>query len=82
VFFHRVSRLALGAFLLASLLAPGCEEEPLVPDPDRGTGPKADSVVPDFSLRDVNPESPTSGQLVSPRQFEGKISAWYFGHAT
>jgi hypothetical protein len=38
--------------------------------------------VPDFSLPDVNSNSLSHGQDVSPRQFMGQISAWYFGHAT
>jgi|CXWL01.1.fsa_nt_gi hypothetical protein len=37
---------------------------------------------PDFSLLDANPNSATSGQMVSPRQHLGQISAWYFGHST
>jgi len=36
----------------------------------------------DFTLHDVNPNSPLNGQEVSPRQYVGQISAWYFGHAT
>ena len=38
--------------------------------------------MPDFSLPDVNPNSATSGQPVSPRQQLGSISGWYFGHST
>lgn len=38
--------------------------------------------MPDFSLTDVNGSSPTTGQSVSPRDYEGRISAWYFAHAT
>ncbi len=38
--------------------------------------------MPDFALFDLNPNSPTSGEQVSPRQFLGEISAWYFGHST
>jgi hypothetical protein len=37
---------------------------------------------PDFSLPDVNPNSATSEEQVSPRDYLGKVSAWYFGHAT
>lgn len=39
-------------------------------------------LVPDFELVDVNPNSETYNQTVSPRDFLGQISAWYFGHAT
>ncbi len=38
--------------------------------------------VSDFSLIDVNPTSKTYNQLVSPRDYLGQVSAWYFGHAT
>lgn len=42
-----------------------------------------DSVaVPDFSLRDHNPNSATYNQQVSPRDYIGRLSAWYFGSAT
>ena len=40
------------------------------------------TVVSDFSLTDVNPNSATYGQDVSPRDFLGEASAWYFGHST
>lgn len=38
--------------------------------------------MPDFSLTDVNPNSPTSGQAVSPRDYLEQVSAWYFAHST
>lgn len=38
--------------------------------------------LPDFSLPDVNPQSPRSGESVSPRDYLGQVSAWYFGHST
>jgi len=41
-----------------------------------------ETLAPDFSLQDVNPNSATRSQLVSPRAQLGKVSAWYFGHAT
>jgi hypothetical protein len=37
---------------------------------------------PDFKLIDTNPNSPTVNAEVSPSQYLGKISAWYFGHGT
>ena len=37
---------------------------------------------PDFSLLDVNPDSPTSGMMVSPRDYLGMTPGVYFGHAT
>ena len=38
--------------------------------------------VAEFALPDVNPTSETYDQLVSPSNFIGQVSAWYFGHAT
>ena len=38
--------------------------------------------VADFQLVDTNPTSATAGQTVSPRDFLGQVSGWYFGHAT
>jgi hypothetical protein len=60
--------------LLVALIAFGCKEE--------STTAPSGTRVPDFSLPDVNPASPTAGTDVSPRDYEGKVSAWYFGHAT
>ena len=42
----------------------------------------ATAMQPDFSLMDVNPASATFNQLVSPRDYLGKTSAWYFGYST
>ena len=38
-------------------------------------------VVSDFKLADVNPDSASYQQEVSPRDDLGKVSAWYFGHS-
>lgn len=38
--------------------------------------------VPDFSLIDVNTTSSTYNQAVSPRDYVGTMTGWYFGHAT
>lgn len=47
-----------------------------------GGGPLQEgSEVPDFSLVDVNPASPTSGQPVSPRDLIDQVSGWYFTYA-
>ena len=67
--------VAVLAVALAAVLACDDDEAPNQPEPPAG-------VVPDFSLLDVNPNSTTFNQDVSPRQFEDKISAWYFGAAT
>lgn len=66
--------VAVLAVALAAVLA--CDDDaPNQPAPPAG-------VVPDFSLLDVNENSATHNQQVSPRQYEDKISAWYFGAAT
>jgi len=59
---------------LLGLVLVGCGDDTSAPPPD--------PAAPDFSLQDVNPNSSTSGQMVSPRQHLDQISAWYFGHAT
>ena len=43
---------------------------------------QSDGSVPEFSLEDVNPASPTAGQMLGPQHFDGQVSAWYFGMAT
>ncbi|MEX2187537.1 MAG: peptidylprolyl isomerase [Pirellulales bacterium] len=40
------------------------------------------SPLSDFHLNDVNPNSSTSGQSVSPRDELGHVSAWYLIHST
>ena len=45
-------------------------------------GPVIGQQAPDFSLQDVNENSPTATTMISPRDHLGRISAWYFGHAT
>jgi hypothetical protein len=32
----------------------------------------------DFSLVDLSPTSPSSGQLIDPANFRGEVSAYYF----
>jgi hypothetical protein len=39
-------------------------------------------IMPDFTLTDVNPTSSTYDPTVSPRNFMGKVSGYYFGFAT
>ncbi len=41
-----------------------------------------DGVVPDFELIDVNTNSATYNQPVSPRDYLEMVSGWYFTHAT
>lgn len=47
-----------------------------------GEGEGEGERVADFALLDTNPNSATGGELVSPRDFLGQVSGWYFGHAT
>ena len=65
------------ALWIALLMMPGCGD-----DEDSPNQPPDGTVAADFTLLDVNANSGTFEQGVSPRQFEGKISAWYFGAAT
>ncbi|MDO8631892.1 MAG: hypothetical protein Q7R41_15505 [Phycisphaerales bacterium] len=52
-------------------------------DPDSG-GPvqPSDDAMPDFFLADVNESSSYYQEPVSPRDYLGRISAWYFGRST
>ena len=34
----------------------------------------------DFSLEDINPNSQSFGQIISPSNFESQVSLYYFGH--
>ena len=44
-----------------------------------GEGEVADSSsLPDFELTDVNPNSSSSSSSVSPRDYLGQVSVWYF----
>jgi hypothetical protein len=47
-----------------------------------GSGEPQSQVVTDFLLLDVNQTSPTNDLDVSPRDYVGNVSAWYFGAAT
>ncbi len=38
--------------------------------------------VADFALVDENPTSATHQTAVSPRDYLGQVTGWYFGHAT
>lgn len=74
---HRHRAAGPWALALAACLAIfGCgHDQPLQPTPLSG-------LAPDFSLADVNPNSASTGRLISPRGEMGSVSAWYFGHAT
>jgi hypothetical protein len=76
----RGARARIGATFSAALLATGCGGGS--PTPPAGPSMPAGEMVAAFSLPDVNPASPRFGQVVSPRDYLGQVSAWYFGHAT
>lgn len=42
----------------------------------------APATLSDFSLTDQNETSATYGQAISPSDYRGMATAWYFGHAT
>lgn len=51
------------------------------------TASKGDSgfepgLVADFNLPDQNPNSARVGQSISPRDYLGDVSGWYFIHST
>ncbi len=53
------------------------------PNTQAGAPPEpSDDAVSDFAVLDVNADSPRSQELVSPRDYLGRVSAWYFGHST
>jgi hypothetical protein len=59
----------------------GCSVIPNEPGSAEIPNP-SDDALPDFSLVDVNANSFSYQETVSPRDYLGQISAWYFGHAT
>ncbi len=42
----------------------------------------SDEALPDFSVIDANAGSARYKEVVSPRDYLGQISAWYFGQST
>lgn len=70
------SRILAPPMFAFLLLASGCGgDQVTAPGPSPGPAP-------DFHLEDVNSGSATHGVRISPRQYLGKVSAYYFGHAT
>ena len=68
------------------LLVLGCKDGGSIdidgPPPGDFSRALVGTVAEDFSLKDENSTSATAGQQVSPRDYLGGISAWYFGHST
>ena len=66
-----------GIFAVGLLVGCGKASAPL-----GDCGPAVDGVSPDFCLVDINPRSPRSGDSISPRDYLGEVSGWYFIHST
>ncbi len=73
---HLTRTLVLVA--LAGAIAAGCNKSTA----PKTSGPALGTLAPDFAIRDVNPNSARYQAPVSPRDYFGRVSAWYFGHAT
>jgi hypothetical protein len=71
-FTRNAARIAL---LVVAVILGGCAETVTAPalSPDAAAN---------FALADVNPASVTFGRSIAVRDYEGWVSAWYFGHAT
>jgi hypothetical protein len=71
--------LLLSALLASLLASAGCG----LPSPASTNQPVPDGTpVTSFRLIDVNPASPHFNSSVGPLDYSGKVSGWYFGHAT
>ena len=73
-----MNRLHVSIVLLVALALPACGGSSSAPPSDIPPG----EMAPDFALEDANPNSPTATEDVSPRDYVGTVSAYYFGHAT
>jgi hypothetical protein len=71
----RITRFVCLAALCGLLALAGCDDDP-------PTAPKPDEPIADFHLYDVNLNSDRYGREVSPRDYLGKTTAWYFSRAT
>jgi hypothetical protein len=77
------SPIVLGFVIAVALLAyAGCADKGGSSDGLTGARELSQEAVPDFAIADVNPNSATYDQEVSPRDYLGGLSAWYFGLAT
>ncbi|MGD2111349.1 MAG: hypothetical protein PVI86_18380 [Phycisphaerae bacterium] len=57
-------------------------QDPTGGDPDDGALTVGEDALPEFMVPDVNAASARFSQDVSPRDYLGEVSAWYFGHST
>ena len=74
-----LSRAASGFLAGLLLLASACGKD----DPAEPPAPQLpDGAVPEVHAPDVNSTSARFGEDVSPRDYVGSVSAWYFGQAT
>ena len=72
----RSSRLTTALVALACVAwIAGCSSDG---DDNNPGGPGGSSAAPDFSIPDVNDTSPRFNDMVSPRDYQGQVSAWYF----
>ena len=71
---------------LGLMLATGCNINMQMQSPDDSntsdTPQVAADALDDFALPDVNPMSTSFQDSVSPRDYLGDVTAWYFGHST
>lgn len=67
-----------GPMVVAAVLLMGCPSGSV----SEGNDDSSADPMPDFALPDINPASARFNQAISPRDYLGEVSAWYFGHAT
>lgn len=72
-----LAAVALSVAVLLGCGAPSAPTDAGLLDADAGA-----VALTGFSLVDENPASATSAQHVSPHDFDGRVSAWYFGHSS
>lgn len=65
--------------LLAAVALVGCTAGT---DSGAGSAAPVGEQVADFLLDDLNSTSPRYGDAISPRDYLGEVSGWYFFHST
>jgi hypothetical protein len=79
---QRITLVKIALIACLSLVVACSDDSPTKSTPLPPPPPPGPNAVAEFSLQDVNPNSARSGEMVSPRDYVGSVSAWYFGHAT